>query len=115
MDTKSNSQFQNNSMDSTNNPQVKEVLRELTEERGYRDATELLRNYYLSGGQSYSYFCTLQAPDGSPMYCHTPNKVLKILDKARANNETNKSRTASEPIDSPPWTLIGNFEIDDLE
>ena len=115
METKNNSQAQDNNAKMNDNPQVKEALRELTEERGYRDATELVKNFYLSGGQPYPYFCTLQTPSGSPIYCHTPKKVLRILDTARKNNETNESRTAKEPIDSPPWTLVGNFDIDDLE
>ena len=95
--------------------QIQDALRELLEERGYRDATELLRNYYFSNGMTYTSYCTLQAPDGSPIYCKTSTKILKVLDTARTSNETNASRTASEPRDAPLWTLVGNFDIDDPE
>ena len=102
-------------MELNDDTQVQDALRELIEERGYRDATDLLRDFSLFNGRTYMYYCTLQAPDGSPIYCRTPKKVLRVLKTARANNETNASRTAVEPIDSPPWTLVGNFESDDQE
>lgn len=60
---------------------IRDALVELMT-RGFEDVTELVKPYYKEG---YGYLCTLQAPDGLPVYCEAVEELLKTLDIARTH------------------------------
>lgn len=84
------------------------------EAKGYRDVTELVRPYYQNEAPYYEelYLCTLQQPNGEPLYCRTAQELLAIVETARLKDEL---RTAQEPSEAIAWTLVGNFGTQEKE
>jgi hypothetical protein len=83
--------------------QVEQALAELTQVWSYQDVTDIVKPYYLEG---YDYLCTLQAPDGSPIYCRTSQQLFAVLAGARAKYGANESRVVPESIDAVSETLV---------
>jgi hypothetical protein len=92
---------------------INEALTTL-EAKGYRDVTELVRPYYQDEAPYYEelYLCTLQQPNGEPLYCRTAQELFAIVETARLKDEP---RTAQEPPEAIAWTLVGNFGTQEKE
>jgi hypothetical protein len=83
-------------------------------ERGYRDITSSVVRQLESEGKSYHQYCTVQAPNGLLITCHSSEEMVLLLEEARGRNEMEASRTALEPSNKVLWTLIRQA-INDLE
>jgi hypothetical protein len=81
---------------------------------GYRDVTELVRPYYQDEAPYYEdlYLCTLQRPNGEPLYCQTAQQLFTAVETARAEHQP---RSAPEPGQSLIWTLVVNFNPEEDE
>ena len=81
---------------------------------GYRDVTELVRPYYQDEAPYYEdlYLCTLQRPNGEPLYCQTAKQLFTAVETARAEHQP---RSAPESGQSLIWKLVVNFNPEEDE
>ncbi len=74
-----------------------EAVRELREERGYRDVTYPVVQELRARGGTPHFVCVLQAPDGHAVICRTAEQLMHVRDGARERNETEAARRVPEP------------------